>query len=232
MKRMSNHLSLQERRHRGQPRPARPAGSGRCARRPRGRWAARRRRSGPRGEPRCVDHRLEGPELVQDDHDRRPAAADAERVGDGLLADQVDAGVRLVEHEQLGLTGESACHQHALLLAAGEGRHRVSGSVGEPDRLQCLVHGAAVGGPEPQEAGAGRADRGDHLAHGRGHARAMVVRCGTYPSRASRRTPPAASRTAGPAPVTAAATRRSPSRVWTCRTRWRRGSRRHRRPRP
>ena len=52
-------------------------------------------------------------------------ASDGQRLGDGLLAVQVDAGVGLVEHEQLGLAGQRARDQHPLLLATGQGRDRV-----------------------------------------------------------------------------------------------------------
>ena len=57
----------------------------------------------------------------------------AQRLGERLLAGRVHPGGRLVEHQQLGLAGQGAGDQGALLLAAGEGGDRVAGPVGEPD---------------------------------------------------------------------------------------------------
>ncbi len=53
-----------------------------------------------------------------------------------LLVGQVDAGGRLVEEEKIGLAGERAGDQHALLLAARKGADRVVAALGEPDDLE------------------------------------------------------------------------------------------------
>ena len=116
------------------PGRGRGGGGGRAARRtpggaPRGRRAAARRRrpgrraSPPRGRPAAPAGRARG----------RPARSvaprslrRAQRVGQRLLVGQVDAGGRLVEEEQVGLAGQRAGDQRALLLAAGEGGDAVA----------------------------------------------------------------------------------------------------------
>ena len=72
---------------------------------------------------RPVDERRQRAELVGDQHDGGAAVLEAaQRVGQRLLAGQVDPGGRLVEDEQVGLAGERAGDQHPLLLPAGQAR--------------------------------------------------------------------------------------------------------------
>ena len=72
-------------------------------------------------DDRPVDERLHRAELVRDQDDGGAARLeDAQRVRQGLLVRHVDAGSRLVEDEEVGLAGQGAGDQHALLLAAAE----------------------------------------------------------------------------------------------------------------
>ena len=77
-------------------------------------------------DQRALDQVGERPELMEYDDDGGSCSGEGrERRGDGLLAVVVDTGVRLVEHQQLGLSCECAGHQHALLLATRQRRDLV-----------------------------------------------------------------------------------------------------------
>ena len=67
-----------------------------------------------------------------------------ERVAEQPLRLGVDAGDRLVEHEQLGIADERLGDEHALLLAARELAHAPAPQVGERDGAQRVVDGVAV----------------------------------------------------------------------------------------
>ena len=139
-------------------------------------WSARRRPVV--GDPpvahhdRAVDERRQRAELVGDQDDGRAGVLEAaERVGERLLARQVDACGRLVEHEQVGLAGQCAGDQHPLLLAAGERGDAVVATVGEADDVERVVDGGPVGARErAQQPAAGQPAGGDHLPHRGGHA--------------------------------------------------------------
>ena len=99
--------------------------------RPRGRRAAAlagSAASGPSNTTRsrvhrddAGDERLDRPELVEHDHDRRAGVGeDAQRVGERRLARRVDAGERLVEDQHPRAARQPAGHQGAPLLAPGQ----------------------------------------------------------------------------------------------------------------
>ena len=107
-------------------------------------------------------------ELVRHQQHRRAVLGREvhERVAEQSLRLRVDAGDRLVEHEQLGIADERLGDEHALLLAAGELAHAAAAQVAERDRLEGVVDGVAVrgAGPAPppapgQAAGARRPPR-------------------------------------------------------------------------
>jgi hypothetical protein len=84
----------------------------------------------------------------------------------------VDAGRRLVEHEQRRLAGERLRDERALLLAAGEPAQRRVRAVSEADALDRLVDDRTVAPPQrPQQAPRREPPRGDDLADGGGRAR-------------------------------------------------------------
>ena len=70
-----------------------------------------------------------------------------ERVAEEPLRLRVDAGDRLVEHEQLGFAGERLGDEHALLLAAGELADAPPAQVAERDGAQGVVDRVAVAAP-------------------------------------------------------------------------------------
>lgn len=107
-------------------------------------------------------------QFVEDQQHRR-ALGDllAQGGGQDLLAGQVDARHRLVHDQQLGFAGEGAGDEDALVLAAGEGVHRVLGAVRHADQLQGAPDRLAVGPAQDAEAGAGEPARGHDLRHGR-----------------------------------------------------------------
>ena len=108
-----------------------------------------------------LDHVREVPQLMEYDDDGRPQLGHrGQRPRDRLLADQVDAGVRLVEDHQLRLARQCASDQHPLLLAAGQRGDRVPGVVGEVHRLQRALDGRAVApAARGRTAGVARAGR-------------------------------------------------------------------------
>ena len=92
-----------------------------------------------------------------------------ERVAEQLLRLDVDAGDRLVEHEELGLGGERLRDQRALLLTARQLGEPPAPVVGECDRLERVVDRVAVGGTAPPPpALLGQATGGDDLGDGGG----------------------------------------------------------------
>ena len=116
-----------------------------------------------------------------------PPSADerAQRVGERLLAGRVDAGGRLVEHEQFRLAGQRAGDERALLLAAGEGATGSRGPVGEPDGGQRGVDRGPVGGrPGGRSSPGGPAGRTATTSRTvAGTPLPAPRRCGTYPIR-------------------------------------------------
>ena len=103
-----------------------------------------------------------------------PAAAElAQRGRERLLAGRVDPGGRLVEHQQVGLAGQGAGDQGALLLAAGQGGDRVVDPVQQADIGERVAYGRAVGRARgPEDSAPGQPARGHHLADGGRHAAA------------------------------------------------------------
>ena len=186
-------------------------------------------------DDRAGDQRLQRPQLVGDEHDRTALADQvAERGGERLLAAGVDAGRRLVHDEGVGLAGEGARDQHALLLAAGQLLRGVAGAVGHADRPQRAVHGRAVGGRGRAEPRLPRDPaRGDDLAYGRRHPAADRQALRDVPDAL----PVAEPRRRHAVQLGPAGRQRAPARAargpaWTCRSRWRPSRRRPRRARP
>jgi hypothetical protein len=87
-----------------------------------------------------------------------------------VLVGEVHAGGRLVEEEQLGLTRERPGDQHALLLAARQGRDAVAGTIAQADDLERVLDRGPVSATcGTQQPTAGQTTRGDDLADARGH---------------------------------------------------------------
>jgi hypothetical protein len=71
---------------------------------------------------------------VRDQHDGGAGGDQTrQRLGERDLAGVVDAGGRLVEHEQLGLAGERPGDEDALLLPAGQRADAVARPVRQAD---------------------------------------------------------------------------------------------------
>jgi len=113
-------------------------------------------------------------------HEQHPRAVLAlevdERLAEPPLRRAVDAGDRLVQHEQVRFARERARDEHALLLADGQLVQRTVGDLGEPDRADRVVDRGTIGlaltpPPAALPQPAGRHD----LAHRRGHL-ALEVR--------------------------------------------------------
>ena len=68
----------------------------------------------------------------------------ADRRHDRVLGRGIDAGGRLVEQHDLGLDGERARDQHALLLAAGERPERLVRERREPDLRETVERAGAL----------------------------------------------------------------------------------------
>ncbi len=110
----------------------------------------------------------DGAELVRHEQDGRAVLRDEvdERVAELSLRLGVDAGDRLVEHEQVGFARERACDQDTLLLPAGELEHRPAGELGQADRLDRVVDRGTIARacptpPAPTSEPTGRDDLAD-----------------------------------------------------------------------
>jgi hypothetical protein len=123
---------------------------------------------------RLVDQRLDRAELVGHQQDRAATAGEApQRLGERVLAGRVDAGRGLVQHQQVGASGQGPGDQGALLLAAGEGADRVADPVQQTHVGQRRADGLAVGrSGRAEDAPAGQPARRHDLAHGGGDAAA------------------------------------------------------------
>ena len=67
------------------------------------------------------------------------AAYSDEHAAEHVDADRVEAGERLVEHEQLRVVHERGRELHALLVAERERLHAVAGALGEAEPLDPAV---------------------------------------------------------------------------------------------
>src|SRR2546423_7056853 len=126
-------------------------------------------RSPDEDEP--LDVALDRAELVGDEEDGRAELAVelVEQGGERLLRVDVDPGRRLVEDEQLGLSGECLGDQGALLLPSREGGDRASGESIEADPLDRGFDPGAVILPESADDPDPRpAPRRDELSPGYG----------------------------------------------------------------
>ena len=123
---------------------------------------------------RAVDQRRHRAELVGDQHDGGAAGLEGgERVGEGALVAEVDAGGGLVEHQQVGLPGERASDEDTLLLPAAQLGHAEARPVGQPDDVDRVGDGPPVLAGEREEGPPpGDATRRDDLPDGRGYAAA------------------------------------------------------------
>ena len=156
----------------------------------------------------------------------------AQRVGEGLLVGQVDAGGRLVEEEQLGLAGQRAGDQHPLLLAAGERgrRRRGPGRRGRPRRARRRSRRRSARDERAEQPAAGQPaggddlpDRGGYAGGGAGALRARSRPAASRSNVVERRAEQPRAR-----PRSAAAARSGRAPAWTCRSRWRPSARRTR----
>src|SRR5262245_24512806 len=126
---------------------------------------------------------LQRAELVGDEQDG-PSTMDkyVEGLGEDLLTGRVDAGGGLVQYEQVGLGGERAGDERALLLPAAQRRHRRVGAIGEADRTEggrdrvAVPRGRRSEKPAPAQA-SGRND----LGHRRRYATAGTEPLGNVP---------------------------------------------------
>ena len=102
---------------------------------------------------------------MQDDQHRCAGAHQlGQQVGQGALGLQVDAGGRLVQHQQLRLAGQRSSYQDPLLLSAGEGGHLGRRSVSQVDNVQRLGYRAPISSSEREKGfTAGQSTGGDHL---------------------------------------------------------------------
>ena len=180
-----------------------------------------------------VDQRRQRAELVGDQHDRgAPVRAAAQRVGEGLLVGQVDAGGGLVEEEQVGLAGQRPRDQRALLLAAGERGDAVAGLVGEPDRRRARRR-SRPGRPRERAAAAGGGSAGRTATTSHTDAGTPPAALGALRHEADplpRRRTPSSGRAEEPhlAAAQGRAARSARGPAWTCRSRWRPSARRTR----
>ena len=80
---------------------------------------------------------LDQVELVAGEHDRHARAGLLEqRLGEGVDADRVEAGERLVEDEHLGSVHQRGGQLDALLVAQRQLLHRVAAALAEPEPLE------------------------------------------------------------------------------------------------
>ncbi len=113
----------------------------------------------------------EGLEVVGDDPDRDSLATERAKHLDqrGLCLD-IDAGGRLVEQQELGLSRKRPCNQDAALLSAGQLVDGSGSQVGDVDALHRAIDGLAVGSAgEPPESRARQTSARDHFTDGGGN---------------------------------------------------------------
>ncbi len=85
------------------------------------------------------------------------------------LAALVHAGERLIQQQQLGALGDSACHEGALTLTARERPNLTVGKVGQFHAGERLIHGSTVCGTQAAgDAEVAVASHADDLTHGDG----------------------------------------------------------------
>ena len=177
------------------------ARGGRPARAPRRRGRSVRRGRPPPGSPAARS----GPSSCATSSTVPPPATKvAQRAGERRLAGGVDAGGRLVEDQQLRLGGQGPGDQRALLLAAGERRHRVArpDRRGRPRRARRRPRPgrcARTGRSSPRRASRPEATTSATVA---GTPLPAPSRCGTYPIRRHCRRRPAAAAPRSPEQAT------------------------------
>ena len=85
------------------------------------------------------------------------------------LAALVHAGEGLIQQQQLGTLGDSACHEGALTLTARERPNLTVGKVGQFHAGERLIHGGTVRGTQAAgDAEVAVASHADNLTHGDG----------------------------------------------------------------
>ena len=117
------------------------------------------------GRAAAADMAVEADDAVGGGHDQMQVVADHEDAAALLLADAVDqpeegglalvvdAGGRLVEHEEVGTTEQGAGEQDALQLAAGERLQRPAAEPGDADAGErCLPLGGRMAVRQVEEA--------------------------------------------------------------------------------
>ena len=106
-------------------------------------------------------------QVVVDDHNGLPVLPQGvQHAGDGPLRGDVHPGEGLVHEVDVGLLGEGARHEGALLLPPGELGDLPPGQVGDASRLQGRLDDGALGRPgttPPPQVPVGA--HGDHVAH-------------------------------------------------------------------
>jgi len=104
-----------------------------------------------------------------------------EKVAERLLRFHVDAGRRLVEHEEARTGRERLGDERALLLPAGEGREPPPRKVAQTDALERLVDGDSVVSAQPSPRVERRTPRLDDLADRRRRVNAHLRPLGEVP---------------------------------------------------
>jgi hypothetical protein len=125
----------------------------------------------PAHEHEALNEPFDGAKLVRDVQDRHVelAVEAVQQRGQRLLRLDVDAGRRLVEHEQRRLRRERLGDERTLLLSAREPLQRAIGDRAEADPVDRLRHDLAVAPSRRTEQSRHRhPPGGDDLAHGRG----------------------------------------------------------------
>ena len=88
-------------------------------------------------------------------------------------ADRVEAGERLVEHEQLGAVHERRAELHALLVAERQRLDAIAGTVGDPEPLEPARGGLGRRGPrQPVQRG----EVGELVVHAHLRVEAALLR--------------------------------------------------------
>ena len=131
------------------------------------RWAVEDDSAAHQHEP--LDELLHGAELVRDEEDRRVELVVqlGEQRRQRLLGVDVDAGRRLVEHQQVGLSGERLGDEGALLLAAGQRGDGLPRPLGQADALDGRLDESSVVRPQASNGAPPRDPARAHdLLHG------------------------------------------------------------------
>ena len=115
------------------------------------------------------DEALDGAELVRDVEDRHAelVVQPMQQLAERVLRLDVDAGRRLVEHEQPRMRRERLRDERALLLAARQRAQPPPREGAQADALERLVDRVVVVPAQPAVRPQRRAPRFDDLAHGR-----------------------------------------------------------------